>query len=75
MALNAQIQIKYINETTNLPVSLGKYCGATAQSQTGDGLYPPAELHTPTNHVQIRFYSDSSVQKEGFALRFVKGRQ
>jgi hypothetical protein len=40
---------------------------------TGTGKYPPAELHTDSNFVRIRFFSDNSVQKEGFALTFMKG--
>jgi hypothetical protein len=52
---------------------LDVYCGIPSSQMTGTGKYPPAELHTDSNFVRIRFFSDNSVQKEGFALTFMKG--
>ena len=43
---------------------LGKYCGYRI----------PADIRSTTNQLYVKFVSDGSVQKEGFAATFVEGK-
>ena len=43
---------------------LGKYCGYRI----------PDDIRSSTNQLYVKFVSDGSVQKEGFAATFVEGK-
>jgi len=43
---------------------LGKYCGYRI----------PEDIRSSTNQLYVKFVSDGSVQKEGFAATFVEGK-
>lgn len=38
------------------------------------GYKPPEEVRSTSNHMLVRFFSDSSVLKMGFSATFVTGR-
>jgi len=44
---------------------LGKYCGYRI----------PEDIRSSTNQLYVKFVSDGSVQKEGFAATFVEGKK
>jgi tolkin protein len=44
---------------------IGKYCGPKM----------PADVKSTTNRLYVKFVSDASVQKAGFAATFIKGSE